>query len=103
MWFLDRFHLDGKRVNQKLGRNSERRLPGLCVSATMVLIVGGQLRFYTKEECEAWLSDKQRQKPDLMSDMQVERIEYPSAPYQVFFFAHWVASELTHRRPTLLF
>jgi hypothetical protein len=61
------------------------------------------LRFYTKDESETWLSDRKRQKPDLMPDVRVERIEYPPAPHQVFFFAHWVASELTYRRPTLLF
>jgi len=38
-----------------------------------------------------------------MLDVRVERIEYPLAPYRVFFFARWVASELTYRRPTLLF
>jgi hypothetical protein len=61
------------------------------------------LRFCTKEECETWLSDQQRQKPDLMPDVRVERIDYPPEPYRVFFFAHWIASELTYRRPTLLF
>ena len=61
------------------------------------------MRFCTKEECETWLSDQQRQKPDLMPDVRVERIEYPPEPYRVFFFAHWIASQLTHRRPTLLF
>jgi hypothetical protein len=61
------------------------------------------LRFYTKEECETWLADRQRQKPDLMPDVHVERIEYPPLPYRVFFIAHWIASELTYRRPTLLF
>jgi hypothetical protein len=69
----------------------------------MVRIAGGQLRFYTKEECETWLSDRQRQKPDLMPIVRAERIEYPPAPHQVFFFAHWVASELTYRKPALLF
>jgi hypothetical protein len=38
-----------------------------------------------------------------MPDVRVERIEYPPAPHQVFFFAHWVASELTYRKPALLF
>jgi hypothetical protein len=61
------------------------------------------LRFYAKDESETWLSDRKRQKPDLMPDVRVERIAYPPAPHQVFFFAHWVASELTYRRPTLLF
>jgi hypothetical protein len=69
----------------------------------MGLIVGGYLVFYTREQCELWLSDRQRPKPDLMPDVRVERIEYPPEPYRVFFFAHWIASELTYRRPALLF
>jgi hypothetical protein len=69
----------------------------------MVVVGGGPLRFYTKEECETWLSDRQRKKPDVVPEVRVERIEYPSQPYRVFFFAHWIASQLTYRRPTLLF
>jgi hypothetical protein len=61
------------------------------------------LRFYTKEECETWLSERQRRKPDLAPGLDVARIEYPAGHYKVFFVAHWVASELTHRRPCLLF
>lgn len=61
------------------------------------------MRFYTKEESETWLSDRQRTKPDLIPDVRVERIEYPLEPYRFFFFAHWIAFELTNRRPTLLF
>jgi hypothetical protein len=38
-----------------------------------------------------------------MPDVQVERIQYPPEHYQFFFLAHWVASELTYRMPTLLF
>lgn len=61
------------------------------------------MRFYTQQECEAWLSDRERRKPDLVKDIHVERIEYPSKPHQVFFIAHWVASVLTYQRPVLLF
>ncbi len=61
------------------------------------------MHFYSKEECETWLSGKQRQKPELVPDVRVERIEYPVSPYKFFYFAHWVASELTCRRPALLF
>jgi hypothetical protein len=61
------------------------------------------VRFYTKEECETWLSDRQRQTPDLTPGGHVERIPYPLEPYRVFFVAHYVASELTYRRPALLF
>lgn len=61
------------------------------------------MRFYTPEECEMWLSDRQRKKPDLIPEGRVERMNFPSEPYRVFFLAHWIASELTYRRPTLLF
>jgi hypothetical protein len=60
------------------------------------------LRYYTTEESEAWLSDRQRRRPDLMPDVHVERIKYPRDHYLVFFIAHLVASALTHRRPALL-
>ena len=69
----------------------------------MVLFAGGYLRFYSKQECETWLSERERQKPDQIPDVNVERIDYPTEPYRIFYFAHWVASELMYRRPTLLF
>jgi hypothetical protein len=62
-----------------------------------------QLQFKTKQECEEWLLDRQRRKPDLMTGLRVERVEYPPKAHQFFFFAHWIATELTFRRPTLLF
>ena len=61
------------------------------------------MRFYTKAECEKWLSDRERRKPDWMPDVHVERIEYPSEPDRIFFVAHRVASEPTYRKPVLLF
>lgn len=61
------------------------------------------MRFYTKEECESWLSDRERKKPDLIPDVRVEHVEYPTEPYRFFYFAHWISSELTYRQPTLLF
>jgi hypothetical protein len=70
---------------------------------TLVGVDGrAQVRFYTKEECEGWLSDRQRHKPNLTPGMNVERIEYPSEAHRFFYFAHWIASELTYRRPVLL-
>ena len=60
------------------------------------------MRFYSKQECETWLSERERQKPDQMPDVNVERIDYQTEPYRIFYFAHWVASELMYRRPTLL-
>ena len=60
------------------------------------------MRFYTKQECEAWLADRERVKPDLLKDPHMEHVDYPSEPHQVFYIAHWIATQLTYRRPTLL-
>jgi hypothetical protein len=60
------------------------------------------LRFCSPLECESWLSERQRRRPDVVNDMHV-RIKYPSEPYQVFFVAHRIASLLTYRLPVLLF
>ena len=60
------------------------------------------LRFYTKEECEDWLRSRKRLKPDAVAETQRERIGYPTEPYRVFSMAHWIASSLTFRMPTLV-
>ena len=60
------------------------------------------MRFYTKEESEAWLSGHGRLKPDLVPGVRVERIEYPPMPYRVGYIAHWIATTLTYGQPTLL-
>jgi len=62
----------------------------------------GSLRFYTPEECDEWLHTRERLKPDEVPDAQVERVDYPLKPHQVFFVAHWIAQSLTFRMPTLL-
>jgi hypothetical protein len=61
------------------------------------------LRFYTKEECEAWLSGREREKPDLVPGVHVERVVYPPFPHLIFYIAHWFATTLTYRQPVLLF
>lgn len=58
--------------------------------------------FYTKEECEEWLRGRERTKPDVVPEIQVERIGYPTQPYRMFVVAHWIANSLTYRMPTLL-
>jgi hypothetical protein len=63
---------------------------------------GASLRFFTKEESDKWLSDRQRGKPDEVQGVSVERMEYPSEPHRIFFVAHSIASQLTFRRPALL-
>ena len=63
---------------------------------------GAQLRFYTKDECEEWLRGLGRTKPDVVPATGVERIGYPTEPHRIFSIAHWIASSLTYRMPTLL-
>jgi len=60
------------------------------------------LRFYTEKECEEWLSDRKRQKPDRNSEINKERFDYPSKPHEFFWAAHWIASSLPHYAPALL-
>jgi hypothetical protein len=60
------------------------------------------LRFYRPLECESWLSERQRRKPDVVNDIHI-RIQYPSKPHEVFFVAHRIASLVTYRLPVLLF
>jgi hypothetical protein len=60
------------------------------------------MRFYTKSECEEWLRDRDRLKPGLAPEIQMERFSYPKAPHRVFRMAHWIAQSLTYRQPTLL-
>jgi hypothetical protein len=60
------------------------------------------VRFYAPEECEEWLRGRERTKPDAVSECCMERIDYPTQSYQFFGMAHWIASSLTYRMPTLL-
>jgi len=39
----------------------------------------------------------------LIQEAHIARIPYPAESYRVFFVAHWIATALTYRRPTLLF
>ncbi|MGC1461393.1 MAG: hypothetical protein WA802_04275 [Terracidiphilus sp.] len=60
------------------------------------------MRFYTKLECESWLADRERQKPDSVHDLLVQQVAYPPTPGRIQYCAHWIAMTLTYRRPTLL-
>jgi hypothetical protein len=59
------------------------------------------MRFCTKEECGDWLRGRERPKPDVVPETQVERIHHPPEPYRIFYMAHWIANSLTYRMPTL--
>ncbi|HEV2487914.1 MAG TPA: hypothetical protein VGT08_20510 [Terracidiphilus sp.] len=60
------------------------------------------MRFYTELECESWLAGFERQKPDKVPELRVEQICYPPTPGRIEYYAHWIATTLTYRMPTLL-
>jgi hypothetical protein len=60
------------------------------------------MRFYTQQECEAWLNDREREKPDAVAEALSEQLPYPSSPGRIRYFASWIANSLTYRMPTLL-
>jgi len=66
------------------------------------IIKGNLLRCYTEKECDEWLSGRLRVKPDLAEQACVEQVNYPKTAYQFYFFATWIATELTFQQPTLL-
>ena len=62
---------------------------------------GSKLQFYTKQECEQWLSGRERVKPDEDPENGLERFHYPERP-SFYYVAHWIATQLTYRMPTLV-
>jgi hypothetical protein len=60
------------------------------------------MRLYTNQECEEWLRDRKRPKPDELPGRQLERIIYPRETHRFYYIAHWIATSLTYRQPTLL-
>jgi hypothetical protein len=60
------------------------------------------VRFYTQQECENWLAERNRKKPDDHGGLRTLRIGYPPEPHRIFYVARWIADSLTYRQPTLL-
>ncbi|MGD0734630.1 MAG: hypothetical protein ABR976_05760 [Terracidiphilus sp.] len=60
------------------------------------------MRFYTEQECEAWLKGRERVRPNAIPGMLVEQMSYPPTPARIQHYAHWIATSLTYRDPTLL-
>ena len=60
------------------------------------------MRFYTADECEAWLHGRKRRKPDAVQGLLRHRLPYPHEPYRINYIAHWIAANLTYRMPALL-
>ena len=60
------------------------------------------MRFYTKQECETWLADRQRRKPDSVPGIHADRIRYPSEPHRFLCFAHSISGSLAYGEQALL-
>jgi hypothetical protein len=60
------------------------------------------MRFYTKDECEKWLSGRGRVKPDEMPEIHRVHVHYPAGVGRIFYLAHWIGSLLMFRNPALV-
>jgi hypothetical protein len=50
------------------------------------------MRFYTKDECEAWLRGRERSKPDEVAALEVDTLRYPQKSIPVFALSHWIST-----------
>ncbi len=60
------------------------------------------MRLYTKQECEEWLRDRKRPKPEAIPAVQVERFIYPHEAGRLYHIAHWIGMSLPYRQPVLV-
>jgi len=60
------------------------------------------MRFYTKDECEDWLRDRKRVKPDCIPEIHRAHVHYPTSPGRILHLAHWVAGSLMYPDPALV-
>ena len=60
------------------------------------------MRFYTKEQCEVWLAQRTRVRPDQDKSLPAERFEYPNETCRFFPITSAIAHSITYRQPTLL-
>ena len=60
------------------------------------------MRFYTKDECEGWLRERERAKPDCIPEIHRAHVHYPTSPGRILYLAHWVAGSLMYRDPALV-
>src|SRR5215469_15076650 len=60
------------------------------------------MQFYTQQQCEEWLAQRTRVRPDQDKFLYTERFAYPNEAYRFFSIARAIAQSIPHRRPTLL-
>ena len=60
------------------------------------------MQFYTQQECEDWLTRRERIRPDQDKSLLAERFNFPSEGYRFFPIAKAIAQSITYRQATLL-
>jgi hypothetical protein len=40
--------------------------------------------------------------PDAVANCSRLRVDYPTEPHRIYYFAHWIATQLTYRQPALM-
>jgi hypothetical protein len=60
------------------------------------------MRFYTKEECAAWLRERDRAKPDEIPGAHCQHVWHRDIGENFLQMARWIADSLTYRMPVLL-
>jgi hypothetical protein len=60
------------------------------------------VRFLTATECEQWLTDRSRSRPDAAGLKATLRIRFPSSPNQFLYWSQHIASSIAHQQPCLL-
>ena len=64
------------------------------------LFGGGLLQFLTPDECKQWLAS--RWQPDLDRAKSRATLPYSIVPSRLHFISRWIATELSHDSPVLL-
>lgn len=60
------------------------------------------MQFFTRQQCEEWLAQRTRVRPDQDVSLCAERFEYPKETYRFFPISRGIALSITYRQPTLL-
>jgi hypothetical protein len=60
------------------------------------------MKFYTQQQCEEWLAQRNRVPPDQDKSLPAERFDYPNEGYRFFPIASAIAHSITYRQPVLL-
>jgi hypothetical protein len=60
------------------------------------------MRFYDRNECEAWLTDRGRSKPDAQSGLLSYETRYPREFGKFYVIARWIARATAFRQAVFL-